>query len=141
MNVGELLVEGFGRINQLVHQATDGVGMDGLMYRPEPGANSIAWLVWHLTRVQDDHVSHLQGVVETWPNWMKDTGIEVEGLGQGDGPDEVGALRPISVDALLRYHDAVHPARSNTCCRSRKQIWTPSSIARIPRRSPAGCDS
>jgi len=108
MNAGGLLVEGFSRINQLVHQATEGVGMDGLLYRPEPGANSIAWLVWHLTRIQDDHISHLQGVVEKWPNWMEDTGIDVEGLGQGDGPEEVAALRPVSVDALVRYHDAVH---------------------------------
>ena len=108
MNVGELLAEGFGRVNQLVRQATEGVGMDGLLYRPEPGANSIAWLVWHLTRIQDDHISHLQGVVEQWPKWMEETGIAVEGLGQGDGPDDVAAVRPLSVDALVRYHDAVH---------------------------------
>lgn len=111
MEVADVLGEAYLRINQLVHQAADGLGVAGLAYRPEPGANSIAWLVWHLTRVQDDHVSTLAGTDQVWSDraWVDLTGIDrdAETLGQGDGPDDVAALLPNSAEGLLRYHDTV----------------------------------
>lgn len=66
MEIHELLVEAYGRVNQLVHRALDGLDAEGLAFRPEPGANSIGWLVRHLTRVQDDHVAHILGAEQVW---------------------------------------------------------------------------
>ena len=37
-----------------------------LVWTPAPGANSIGWLVWHLTRVQDDHVADLLDEEQLW---------------------------------------------------------------------------
>lgn len=106
-----VLIEAYERINQLVHKATEGVDAAGLAYRPEPGANSIAWLVWHLTRIQDDHISAIADVPQVWADrsWVDRTGIDrgSEELGQGDGPDDVAAIRPESADGLLAYHDEV----------------------------------
>ena len=55
MDVAALLLELYGRIPPLVRQAVDGLDAKRLTEIPAPGANSIAWLVWHLTRVQDHH--------------------------------------------------------------------------------------
>ncbi len=111
MDTGEVLEEAYRRINELVHQATDGLGYEGLAYRPEPGANSIAWLVWHLTRIQDDHIAALAGLSQLWEDrsWATVTGVDrpFEALGQGDGPDDVAAIQPGSPEGLLKYHDAV----------------------------------
>jgi hypothetical protein len=57
MTVAELLADAFGRIHHTVHEAVDGLTPGQLAFRPDNGANSIAWLVWHLTRIQDDHVA------------------------------------------------------------------------------------
>lgn len=107
----DILTEAYERINQLVHRATDGIDADGLSYRPEPGANSIAWLVWHLTRIQDDHISAIVGVPQVWADrdWATRSGIDrgPTDLGQGDGTDEVGAIRPDTASGLLAYHDEV----------------------------------
>ncbi len=111
MNTIALLTEAYGRIPELVHMATEGLDVDGLTYRPEPGANSIAWLVWHLTRIQDDHVSEIAGAPQVWadPVWAERTGIDrgISETGYGDGPEDVASAVPTSAEALLSYHDAV----------------------------------
>ena len=62
MHSNELLKDAFTCVRELVHTAATGIDSAKLTYRPEPGANSIAWLVWHLTRIQDDHVSEIAGL-------------------------------------------------------------------------------
>jgi hypothetical protein len=52
-----LLTDAFGRIRDAVHRAVDGLGPDELAFRVDPDANPIAWLTWHLTRVQDASLS------------------------------------------------------------------------------------
>ena len=56
MTVAELLADAFGRVREVVHEAVEGLTPGQLALRPESEANSIAWLIWHLTRIQDDHV-------------------------------------------------------------------------------------
>lgn len=66
MNIPALLVELYGRIPPLAEQAVDGVDVDTLTRPPSPGANTIAWLVWHVARVQDHHVAELIGADQLW---------------------------------------------------------------------------
>src|SRR5947209_4611065 len=61
MDVKDVLIEGYGRIPQLLGMALDGLTAEQLAYRPTEQANSIAWLAWHLTRVQDKQVCDLAG--------------------------------------------------------------------------------
>src|SRR4029453_5229925 len=49
----ELLVDAFGRVRGVVHRVVDGLTPEQLAFRVDPGANSIAWLVWHLPPLQD----------------------------------------------------------------------------------------
>jgi hypothetical protein len=110
MNARDILLDAYGRIGQIVRQAVDGVDPVGLSYRPEPGSNSIAWLVWHLTRVQDDHVSDVAGIGQAWidDGWHGRFGMEADphNTGYGHGPDEVAAISPDPA-LLLAYHEAV----------------------------------
>src|SRR5690606_12890084 len=66
MRGAELLVDAFGRIRETVHGVVDGLTPTQLTYRVDDDANSIAWLVWHLTRIQDDHVADAAGVPQVW---------------------------------------------------------------------------
>ena len=57
----DILLDCFGRIREEVHEVVSGLSAGDLAWRPDPDANSIGWLVWHLTRVQDDHVAGVTG--------------------------------------------------------------------------------
>ena len=110
MNTSEVFLEAFGRIGQQVRQSVAGADVEGLSYRPEPGANSIAWLAWHLTRTQDDHVSEIAGIEQAWiaDGWHDRFGMEADphNTGYGHGPDQVAAISA-DPELLLAYHEAV----------------------------------
>ena len=78
-------------------------------YRPDPGANSISWLIWHLSRIQDDHVADLAHVEQVWPEWRERFGLPFGkwATGYGQGPQEVAEVR-VGGDLLGEYHRAVH---------------------------------
>lgn len=107
----EVLADAYTRIRQVVHAAAADLDADGLAYRPEPGANSIAWLVWHLTRVQDDHLSDIAGREQalTADGWhaVLDLPFAPAETGTGHTPEQVAAVRPNGPQPLLGYHDAV----------------------------------
>ncbi|SEC34554.1 Protein of unknown function [Streptomyces sp. 2231.1] len=112
MHAKDILIDGFGRIREEVHAALDGLGPDELHRRPAPDANSAAWLVWHLTRVQDDHLADAFGLEQVWlsQGWDKrlDLGLPRHDTGYGHSPAEVAKVRVDSADLLTGYHDAVH---------------------------------
>ena len=112
MTSAQLLTDGFGRIREVVHAAAGGLTARQLALRPNPGANSIAWLVWHLTRVQDDHVADAAGTRQVWTGdgWADRFGLPLDALdtGYGHGSDQVAAVQVDSADLLTGYHDAVH---------------------------------
>ncbi|MFP5316656.1 MAG: DinB family protein, partial [Actinomycetes bacterium] len=72
MSGRDVLLEAFGRMPEAVSQAVHGLDAGQLAYRPSlpdgSGAhgNSIAWLIWHLTRVQDNHLADAAGRDELW---------------------------------------------------------------------------
>ncbi|MEU7632150.1 DUF664 domain-containing protein [Nocardia sp. NPDC049220] len=111
MRSGDVLTDAFGRIREVVHEVVDGLDEDDLVYRIDPGANSIAWLVWHLTRVQDDHVADVAGTEQVWTahGWYERFGlpIEVGATGYGDRPVDVAVVRA-PAELLTGYYDAVH---------------------------------
>jgi hypothetical protein len=90
----------------------DGLDASALAFRPDPDANSIAWLVWHLTRVQDDHVAGVAGTDQVWTaaGWCERFGLPFPPgeIGYGQSSEEVGQVQ-VGDAALLRdYHRAVH---------------------------------
>ena len=107
----ELLEEAFGRIRGAVHIALKDAGTEVLTFRSGPEANTIAWLVWHLTRVQDDHIADLMGEQQVWTagGWVDrlDLPFDASATGYGQSAAEVGAVRTES-ELLKGYYDAVH---------------------------------
>ena len=80
MELRELLIDLFERINEHVHEAVDGLDSQALVAAPEPGANPIGWLVWHLTRVQDDHIADILGQPQVWASesWASRFGVTAD---------------------------------------------------------------
>lgn len=113
MTPGELLADSLDRTAQNVESVLDGLGPDDLAHRPAPGANSIAWLVWHLTRIYDDHVAAAAGreQVHVASGYAERLGLPFEAAdtGYGHGDDEVAAVR-VPGDLLGAYLRAVHEA-------------------------------
>ncbi len=108
----DLLVDAFGRIREVVHEVLDGLPAEHLDVRPDPQANSIAWLVWHLARVQDDHVADVAGRPQAWTEdgWAERFGLElpVVDIGYGHSSDDVARVSRLSTELLTGYVDAVH---------------------------------
>jgi uncharacterized damage-inducible protein DinB len=111
MNVAELLIDGFNRIRGVVHESVEGLSPEQLAWRPDPGSNSIAWLVWHLTRVQDDHVADVAGTEQVWTSegWAERFGLPLadSDTGYGHSADQVAAVRVESAELLTGYHESV----------------------------------
>jgi hypothetical protein len=111
MNTAEVLVDAFTRIHGMVHNAVAGLTVEQLAFRPDPEANSIGWLVWHLTRVQDDHVAGAAGTRQVWTTagWCDQFALPFDNaaIGYGQHSDEVELVRA-TAGALVGYFDAVH---------------------------------
>jgi uncharacterized damage-inducible protein DinB len=107
MSSSALLVDAFGRVREEVHAAVDGLTEDELEVRLDADANSIAWLVWHLTRVQDDHNADAFGVEQVWPAWRERFGMTGDPTGYGDTTEQVARVRA-SAELLSAYYDAVY---------------------------------
>ena len=141
MKTTDLLLDAFGRIAEEVGDTVEGLSEDQLAFRPGPGANSIAWLVWHLTRIQDNHVAEAAGEPEVWleDGWADRFGLSLDpaDTGYGHSVDDVAEVRA-SAELLTGYADAVGertrrlPLRRWTTRRS-----TGSSTSGGTRRSPS----
>ena len=111
MTSADLLVDAFGRVREAVHAAVDNLTEEELAFRVDSDANSIAWLVWHLTRVQDDHVADAAGREQVWASggWAERFGLPAGSMdtGYGHGSQEVARIRA-GAELLTSYYDAVH---------------------------------
>jgi len=106
----DLLADAFERVRDVVSDVLDGLTEDDLRFRPGEGANSIAWLVWHLTRVQDDHVADVAGTTQVWVaqgfHERFNLPFAPGAIGYGQSPSEAsmvvadGALLGASLDAV-----------------------------------------
>ncbi|GAA2398531.1 DUF664 domain-containing protein [Actinomadura vinacea] len=107
-----MLVDAFDRIKGVVHQAVDGLTPEQLAYRVDGTANSIAWLVWHLTRIQDDHIAGVADLPQVWTSedWAERFGLPFDPAetGYAHSSEQVAAVRVDSGELLTGYHDAVY---------------------------------
>lgn len=112
MDTAELLTDAFGRIRSIVADSVEGLSAEQLSSRPDGVGNSIAWLVWHLTRIQDDHVAEVAGKPQIWlsEGWVERFALPFDPADHGYGhtSEQVDAVRPESGDLLIGYHDAVY---------------------------------
>jgi hypothetical protein len=111
MTSADLLVDAFERIRDAVNPAVNGLSLDDLAFRPDAESNSIAWLVWHLTRVQDDRVAELRDTEQVWTanGWAGVFALPLDSsdTGYGHDPAMVAAVIADAV-SLLSYYEDVH---------------------------------
>jgi len=110
MTSAELLADAFGRIGETVHRVVDGLSPDQLAFRVGGTSNSISWLVWHLTRIQDDHLADVTGTDQAWASsdWAGRFGLRlaVTDTGYGHTSQQVAAVTADGA-MLAGYHDDV----------------------------------
>ena len=103
--VRALLTDSFSRVNGLVQDLTAGLTPEVATWRADDQANTIAWLLWHLTRVQDDHVAGLAGEDQVWPQWRDRFALPFGpwATGYGQSTDEAAQVEA-SGELLAGYH-------------------------------------
>jgi len=110
MTFSDLLEDAFGRVQQGLGAVLEGLSAEQLEYQPAPGSNTIAWLAWHLTRVQDDHIAAAAGIEQVWTaqGFRERFALPLPPLdtGYGHSAEQVLAVRASS-DLLAAYHEAV----------------------------------
>jgi hypothetical protein len=130
MDVSELLLDLYGRIPPLAREAVEGLDAEQLREQPGGAANPIAWLIWHIARVQDAELAGLVGDRQLWQDgdWSARFGLtpDPDNHGYGHGVDEVRAVRPDSSEALLEYLDAV-----DSRTRANLRTLSPSDLDRV----------
>ncbi len=118
MTPSDAFLELFGRMPDLVREAVGSLDERQLARRIDPEANTIAWLVWHLARVEDDHISgaaaalgrqDLAAQAFTTEHYYERFGLpfspEVHGFGMSVG--DVGRVHA-PAELLISYYQAVH---------------------------------
>ncbi len=107
----QLLSDGYGRITGIVERALRDIDPDDLDRQPQPDCNTVGWLIWHLTRVQDHQVADLIGEEQLWTGdgWHEKLGRPADpaDIGWGHTADQVRAFRSPQAAVLLDYHRAV----------------------------------
>ena len=111
MDIVALLKDLYGRVPPLAANAVAGLDADQLSWAPSPGSNSVGWLIWHLTRVQDHHIAEVLEADQLWVggDWAPRCGLEPDptNTGYGHTAAEVRSVRPDGPGVLIDYLRAV----------------------------------
>lgn len=109
-----LLSDAFERVHELIPGLVEELSTAELGWRPDAEANSIGWLIWHLSRVQDDHVAGLTGDEQVWTRdgWAGRFALpyDDDAIGYAQSSEEVGEFTVDDPALLTGYHEATHRA-------------------------------
>lgn len=116
----DMVLDAFGRVDESVPKIVDGLSVEQLTWHPGDEANSIAWLVWHLARVQDDHMSALADVeqVYTSQGWFDRFGLGLDPADIGFGQTAEQAHSVVAPGVLLAGYFAAVNAHTTSIVNS-----------------------
>lgn len=107
----QLLIDIFERGFQGLEKALADLSQADLNKQPHPNCNSIGWIAWHMTRVQDRIISDLAGEQQVWmkEEWYSRFNrlSDPSDSGSGHKPEDVAAFKSPDVAIILEYHRAV----------------------------------
>src|SRR5271157_5904680 len=106
----EIMADGFVRVREGVEEVLEGADGELLRWRADGEANTIAWLVWHLTRVQDDHLAKAFDRAQVWheEGWDERFALPFDADETGYGQSSEEAARVMTSAGLLSgYHSSV----------------------------------
>lgn len=126
-----LITDYFIRISDELERVLDGLTIKDLNKQSAPGANSIGWLAWHLTRSHDRNLSELYRKQQLWikDRWHERFGRapDPSETGVGHSSEEMVAFESPDGKTILKYHHAVLE-------RAKKYIENNLSEAELKRR-------
>jgi uncharacterized damage-inducible protein DinB len=110
MKAIELIMLSLGENREYIENAIKGLSQDELSWRPKPHSNNIAFLLWHLARVEDSWINRiLLGEKEIYEaaGWYKKFGTPAQDSGFGYDVEKLNSW-PVPKLALLKeYADVV----------------------------------
>jgi hypothetical protein len=119
-------------------QAPDGLTDEQLYYQPTAETNSIAWLMWHLSRWRDAVSATISGEAQVWVSegWAVRHGLPGDRTVLGDTPAQVTALR-VERSLLFGYVDAAHRVTVERVSKLNPTELVQSSVSYVGERRPA----
>ena len=104
----DLLLDGYGRVQEFLKHVLDGLTQNDLDWQPRNDCNSIGWLVWHLTRQHDAQIASLIGEEQLWirNKWYAKfkRPADQKDVGFGHTSEQVAAFKSPDTQTLLGYH-------------------------------------
>ena len=94
---------------QALQRAIEGLTPAEMRWQPTLHTNHIAWLIWHMARVEDGWVSRLRRRPAVWQadGWADRFHMDPASSGAGQTMEEVRAMPEIPLTDLMAYFDAV----------------------------------
>lgn len=110
METRDLLLEAYDRIPETFARVCDGLDPETANTAPEEGSNSVTWLLWHLIRVEDDHLAGITGGPQVWEQWRERFALPLgdHETGYGHAPEQVASVRVDDIGLLTGYLAEVH---------------------------------
>lgn len=112
-----VLLDAFQLAHRNLRAAVLDLTPEQLVWRPQEGANSVAFYLWHVPRTTDFYINRrLRSEPELWSrdNWRARIPIEAEGqgtrglgIGSGFTDQQVGAMPALPPSQYLAYLDVV----------------------------------
>ena len=112
MPAAESIIMALERNWAMVDAALEGLDDDTLARQPSDQCNSIAWILWHMTRVVDTFIhTRLRGAAQAWSRdgWHQKFGMsdDPDNRGVGWTAQQVTEWRPPPRDVQVGYYQAV----------------------------------
>ena len=105
----EAIQSGLEEYLQGLQRALEGLTPAEVRWQPTLHTNHIAWLVWHMARVEDMWISRLRQGPEVWnaEGWADRFQMDPVSVGVGHTMEEIRAMPDLPLTDLLAYFDAV----------------------------------
>lgn len=109
VDLNQFLVLQLESQHRTIKLSTDDLTDAQLYHQPTVDSNSIAWLMWHLSRWRDSVSAVVAGVPQVWVSggWAVRFGLPEAGTGLGDAPAQAAAFR-VERRLLVGYVEAAH---------------------------------
>jgi len=110
LNISEFIEKSLTESKEYINQAINDLSIEELAFQPQPHSNCIAFLLWHLARVEDLWINRVilggQEIYES-DGWYQKFGTAERDLGFGYDVDKLNSWPVPSLELLQEYRDAV----------------------------------
>ncbi len=111
MDCQEIFINGYEDILGALEHTLSGLTNDELNWQPKNDCNSIGWLAWHLTRVEDNQIASMMGEEALWTKQGWHTKFnrraDSKDVGFGHSSKQVAAFKSPDSGTLVDYNRAV----------------------------------